>query len=91
MFFIITGFVCNTTDLAASNSDFGGVNVESPMPTGSELTFVGAVATFFCSPGYSLVGDQSRTCTLGVGWNGTNPVCSELRLIHVHNYVMELA
>ena len=40
------------------------------------LTSSGAesVSAYYCFPGYTLTGDQSRICTQGT-WNGTQPEC----------------
>ena len=34
----------------------------------------GSVATYTCAPGYTFVGDVTRTCTAG-SWTGVEPRC----------------
>ena len=54
--------------------------------TTSQLIEVGTDATYYCDPGYSLVGEKTRTCknpskgTLGI-WNGHTPRCKTVSVI----------
>ena len=38
-------------------------------------TTVGSVATYSCDPGFSLVGDETRTCQSYGYWSGSVPCC----------------
>lgn len=50
-------------------SDIDGGNV---VVTGYAI---GGIATYSCGTGLSRNGDNTRTCTTGVGWSGTKPTC----------------
>ena len=39
-------------------------------------TTIGSVATYECFGGYSLVGDEIRSCVDGGFWTGDDPVCN---------------
>jgi hypothetical protein len=40
------------------------------------ITKYGATASYFCSSGYSLQGDATRTCQADGTWDGTEPTCT---------------
>ena len=39
-------------------------------------TGVGAVATYTCSEGYDLGGNETRSCQANRQWNGAEPICT---------------
>ncbi len=36
---------------------------------------VDTVATYTCNPGYTLIGDSTRTCGSDGVWSGSDPIC----------------
>ena len=51
-------------------------------------TLEGAVATYTCVSGFSLIGDSSRVCGNNTRWFGRPPVCSGK--LHALKLVMQL-
>ena len=43
-------------------------------------TTVGQTATYSCNTGYSLVGDNTRTCQAIGNWSGSTPTCQGMLL-----------
>ena len=51
---------------------------ESPPTNGTvsfDVTVFGSFLDYSCDPGYSLVGDNPRTCLENGDWSGTEPSC----------------
>ncbi len=58
----------------------GMVSYSSPVESGSYV--FGTVATFSCSPGFSLDGTSTRTCDTEQGtFSGTTPSCIGERIL----------
>ncbi len=36
---------------------------------------LGTVATYTCNPGYTLSGNEARTCESDMMWSGSDPTC----------------
>ena len=74
--FALVVFVCRTSDLI---SPVNGMVTISPPPFGDlgEDSYANAVATFSCREGYKLSENVTRSCILGVGWDGITPECDE--------------
>ena len=44
-------------------------------------TTAGAVASYECVAGYTLVGSATRTCQNNGSWSGSEPTCSKLIIL----------
>ena len=58
-------------------SDCGGLSSpgNGSVSTEEQTTTYGQVANYTCNPGYTLIGEQSRTCQQDGNWSGSPPVC----------------
>ena len=62
--------VMNCTFLPDLNNGMVSYN-----PQGQDQTLVGATATYTCDTGYTLNGNNTRTCQASGTWSGTAPTC----------------
>ena len=46
-----------------------------------DTTILGGLATYNCSVGYNLMGDEQRTCTTEGVWSGSDPECESKKAI----------
>ena len=44
-------------------------------PQGQDQTLLGATVTYTCNTGYTLNGNNMRTCLTGGAWSGSDPTC----------------
>ena len=44
-------------------------------PQGQDQTLVGATVTYTCNTGYTLNGNDMRTCQASGAWTGSDPTC----------------
>ena len=45
-------------------------------PQGQDQTLVGATVNYTCNTGYTLSGNNMRTCQASGAWSGTAPTCN---------------
>ena len=70
MFFTFSSVVMNCTFLPDLNN---GMLIYNPQ--GQDQTLVGATVTYTCNTGYTLNGNDMRTCQASGAWTGSDPTC----------------
>lgn len=55
--------------------DCGGLSAPANGAVDAMFTTFGSIASYFCNGGYTLIGDDTRTCTEDGVWSGVEPIC----------------